>query len=73
MIIVPVVPHFLLKCRLQKLETTEIVQIDYMPTQQVTYCKETQTPVAPNQSEGKTQYSASSIQQSNSARLILYM
>ncbi|KAM9488807.1 cytoplasmic dynein 1 intermediate chain 1 isoform 1-T1 [Clarias gariepinus] len=37
--------------RLQKLETTEIVQIDYMPTQQVTYCKETQTPVAPNQSE----------------------
>ncbi|MCI4374170.1 hypothetical protein PGIGA_G00003180 [Pangasianodon gigas] len=39
------------RCRMQRLEASEIVQIDYMPRELVTYCKETQTPVAPNLSE----------------------
>ncbi|XP_060776421.1 cytoplasmic dynein 1 intermediate chain 1 isoform X1 [Neoarius graeffei] len=39
------------RCRTQKLEATKIVQIDYMPKELVTYCKETQTPVATNMSK----------------------
>lgn len=56
---------------MQRLETTEIVQIDYMPKQLVTNCKETQTAEASNLSEGKTQYTATtSIQQSCTLLLI---
>lgn len=47
---------FLLRYVMKRLETSEIVQIDYIPKKLVTYCKETQTPVASNVSEGKTQY-----------------
>ncbi|XP_017327797.1 cytoplasmic dynein 1 intermediate chain 1 isoform X3 [Ictalurus punctatus] len=36
---------------MKRLETSEIVQIDYIPKKLVTYCKETQTPVASNVSE----------------------
>ncbi|XP_053478192.1 cytoplasmic dynein 1 intermediate chain 1 isoform X2 [Ictalurus furcatus] len=39
------------RCVMKRLETSEIVQIDYIPKKLVTYCKETQTPVAPNLSE----------------------
>lgn len=40
-------------CRLQRLGASKIVQIDFMPKELVTYSKETQTPVASDQPEGK--------------------
>ncbi|KAF4088548.1 hypothetical protein AMELA_G00083930 [Ameiurus melas] len=39
------------RCIMKRLETSEIVQIDYIPKKLVTYCQETQTPLAPNLSE----------------------
>uniref|UniRef100_A0A8C1N5D5 Cytoplasmic dynein 1 intermediate chain 1-like n=1 Tax=Cyprinus carpio TaxID=7962 RepID=A0A8C1N5D5_CYPCA len=41
------------RCRMQRLGASKIVQIDFMPKEQVTYSKETQTPVASDQPEGK--------------------
>lgn len=41
---------------MQNLEATDIVQINYLPKELVMYCKETQTPIAPNLSEGKMQH-----------------
>ncbi|XP_026863088.1 cytoplasmic dynein 1 intermediate chain 1 isoform X3 [Electrophorus electricus] len=38
-------------CRMRRLGASKIVQIDYMPKELVTYCKETQTPIAPHLSE----------------------
>lgn len=61
---------FLLRCRMQKLEASEIVQFDYMPKELVTYSKDTQTPVAPKLPEGKTQYSVH-IQDSHLGLLLL--
>uniref|UniRef100_W5LEF8 Dynein cytoplasmic 1 intermediate chain 1b n=1 Tax=Astyanax mexicanus TaxID=7994 RepID=W5LEF8_ASTMX len=38
--------------RMRRLGASKIVQIDFMPKELVTYSKETQTPIAPNLSEG---------------------
>ncbi|XP_062848016.1 cytoplasmic dynein 1 intermediate chain 1 [Trichomycterus rosablanca] len=38
-------------CRMRRLGASKIVQVDYMPKELVTYCKETQTPVALDHSE----------------------
>ncbi|XP_076827077.1 cytoplasmic dynein 1 intermediate chain 1 isoform X7 [Brachyhypopomus gauderio] len=38
-------------CRMRRLGASKIVQIDYLPKELVTYCKETQTPTAPHLSE----------------------
>uniref|UniRef100_A0A8C1R4B9 Cytoplasmic dynein 1 intermediate chain 1-like n=1 Tax=Cyprinus carpio TaxID=7962 RepID=A0A8C1R4B9_CYPCA len=49
----PLVWACFLRCRMQRLGASKIVQIDFMPKEQVTYSKETQTPVASDQPEGK--------------------
>lgn len=41
---------------MQRLGASKIVQIDFMPKELVTYSRETQTPVAPDQSEGIWKY-----------------
>lgn len=38
---------------MHRLGASKIVQIDFMPKELVTYSKETQTPVASDQPEGK--------------------
>lgn len=70
MINVPAV-FFLLRFRMQRLEATEIVQVDYMPKELVTYCKETQTPAAPNLSDGKTRFSPTTSIQPSHMRMFL--
>lgn len=39
--------------RLHKLGVSKITQVDFLPREVVSYCKETQTPLATHQSEGK--------------------
>uniref|UniRef100_A0A672SCQ4 Zinc finger and AT-hook domain containing n=1 Tax=Sinocyclocheilus grahami TaxID=75366 RepID=A0A672SCQ4_SINGR len=50
---IKIVWAWFLRCRMQRLGASKIVQIDFMPKELVTYSKETQTPVASHQPEGK--------------------
>lgn len=38
--------------KVHRLGASKITQVDILPKELVTYCKETQTPLAPHQSEG---------------------
>lgn len=46
-------PVFHLRRRLHKLGVSKITQVDFLPREVVSYSKETQTPLATHQSEGK--------------------
>uniref|UniRef100_A0A672SCL0 Zinc finger and AT-hook domain containing n=1 Tax=Sinocyclocheilus grahami TaxID=75366 RepID=A0A672SCL0_SINGR len=48
---IKIVWAWFLRCRMQRLGASKIVQIDFMPKELVTYSKETQTPVASHQPE----------------------
>uniref|UniRef100_A0AAY4AVY6 Cytoplasmic dynein 1 intermediate chain, DH IC n=1 Tax=Denticeps clupeoides TaxID=299321 RepID=A0AAY4AVY6_9TELE len=49
--------------KMQKLGASKIVQIDFLPKELVAYCKETQTPLAPHQSDESDQQDAEDTQQ----------